>query len=138
MWNQSLKRSFLRIGTSVDFIKDAALKRHTNPVLVAPHETTRIHQLRRPVDTLRLKSRSRVRELSRIVQAVEIPCARLNRFDHRDVIAAISPLHFDEPFLRSKNVNTYMLRVRSPKYELPLSAAKPRGSQRCIGKLGRS
>src|SRR6266478_5176661 len=113
MANQGLKRSFLRIGTGVDFIKDTALERHANPVLVPPHEAMRIHQLRRPVNALRLKSGSRIRQLSRIIQAIEIACARLNRLDYCNVIAAIAIFHVDEPFLRSKNVNTYMLRVRS-------------------------
>ena len=113
MWNQSLKRSFLRIGPGVDFIEDAALERHANPMFVSPHQGTRIHQLRRPVHALRLKSGNGVRQLSRIVDAIEILCARLNRLDHREVIAAIATFHFDEPFLRPKNVNTHTPR-RSP------------------------
>src|SRR5713226_6005906 len=106
MANQGLKRSFLRIGTSVDFIKDTALERHANPVLVPPHEATRIHQLRRRVHALRVKSRSEIRKLSRSVQAIEIALLRLKRFDYRNVITVMCALHFVEPFLCSNNVNS--------------------------------
>ena len=72
MRNYRVKGSFGRIGSNMQFVKDAVLKRSTLPVVVRPTEEIQVNDLGRAMNSLRLIAGRRVRQVSCIIEAIKI------------------------------------------------------------------
>jgi len=114
--NNRVKCSFLRVSPHVDFVQDIFRQGQAEPARVFPGERG-VAYLGRPVDSLRLVARRRIRAFIPVVQAVKIQTSRLHPVEDRLVITAFGFLQPLEPVLRMHEMQLDLPDQRRPHTE---------------------
>src|ERR1043166_804486 len=93
MLDERFKSSFSRISPYMQLIKNTFLKRPPFPQTISPLDRVKVHNLRWPMTSGRLKPRGRVGPFASIGKPVDVLRVRRDAIEGRDVIAQFIAHH---------------------------------------------